>query len=72
MRNALRATLLSLGEALAPDSTLLRIRFRARIDLLLTLLFATMALVLSIGYQVLRHLPASWRESLLGDGPSKA
>jgi hypothetical protein len=68
---ALRAMLLSAGETLAPDSTLLRIHLRARIDLLLTLLVAMMALGLSLGYQLLRHLPASWRDSLLGDGPSQ-
>lgn len=65
--NALRATLLSLGQAMAPDGKLMRGRMRDRLDLLLTLLFVMVALGLTVGYQVLRHLPASWRTSLLGD-----
>jgi len=66
---ALRAILIDLGEAMAPDSTLLRVRFRAQRDQVITLLLATVAFGLALGYQVLRHLPASWRETLLGDQP---
>ena len=67
--SALRAILLGLGEAMAPDSTLMRVRFRAQRDQVITLLLATIAFGLAFGYQVLRHLPASWRDSLLGEQP---
>ncbi len=59
----------ALGELMTPSAALLRVRFRARLDLLLTLLISLIAVALTVGYQVLRHLPQSWRESLLGDMP---
>jgi hypothetical protein len=68
--SAVRSILLGLGEAMAPDGTLMRVRFRAQLDVLITLLLATVAVGLAIAYQALRHLPQSWRDSLLGDDPS--
>ncbi len=55
---------------MAADGALLRVRFRARIDLFLTLVISLMAVGLSVGYQVLRHLPQSWREALLRFPPA--
>jgi hypothetical protein len=62
--------LLGLGEAMAPDGSLMRVRLRAQLDVLITLLLAIIAVGLAIAYQALRHLPQSWRDWLLGDDPS--
>ena len=63
----LRSIWAGLAELMTPDSTLVRVRFQVSLDQLLTLAIVLMALGLSLGYQVLRHLPRSWREALLGD-----
>ena len=63
----LRSMRAGLAELMTPDGTLLRVRFQARLDQLLTLAVALIAIGLGLGYQALRHLPRSWREALLGD-----
>ena len=68
---ALRSIVAGFGDLMTPDGTLLRVRFRARLDLFLTLVITLMAIGLSLGYQVLRHLPQSWREALLGFPPAQ-
>jgi hypothetical protein len=68
---ALRSIMAGFGDLMTPDSTLLRVRFRARLDLFLTLVISLMAIGLGVGYQVLRHLPQSWREALLRLHPAQ-
>ncbi|MEA2026395.1 MAG: hypothetical protein U9O18_06870 [Chloroflexota bacterium] len=68
--SALRTILSGMGEGMTPDGTLVRARMRVTLDMIVTLLVSIMAVGLIVGFQVLRHLPDSWRESLLGDGPS--
>lgn len=65
--NTLRTIVSGLIEGMAPDGTLVKVRLRITLDALLTLLVSIIAIGLTVGYQVLRHLPESWRESLLGD-----
>jgi transcriptional regulator GlxA family with amidase domain len=66
-----RSILAGFGDLMTPDSTLLRVRFRARLDLFLTLVISLVAVGLGVGYQIMRHLPQSWREALLGFPPAQ-
>ena len=68
--SALRTILSGMAEGMTPDSTLVHARMRVTLDLIVTLLVSILAVGLIVSFQVLRHLPKSWRESLLGDGPS--
>lgn len=50
--SALRAVLSAVVESMTPDATLTRMRFRTTLDMLVTLVVAVLAVVLTIGYQV--------------------
>ncbi len=69
--SVLRTIFGGLAEGMAPDGTMLRQRVRINVDALLTLLISILAVVLTVGYQVVRHMPESWRTSLRGDSPTE-
>lgn len=50
--SALRTILSALAEGMTPDGTMVRMRFRTTLDMLVTLVVAALAVVLAIGYQV--------------------
>jgi hypothetical protein len=64
---ALRTILGGIFEAMTPDGTMTRNRLRLSLDHLLTFVVTLLAVGFAVGYQVLRHLPRSWRDRLLGD-----
>lgn len=45
----------------------LRNRLHAVVDRMVGLIVVLIAVALAAGYQVLRHVPESWREALLAD-----
>jgi hypothetical protein len=49
---ALRSFLSAFLDGLAPDGDILRMRFRTKLDSLITLLVTLLAVALAIGYQV--------------------
>ena len=49
----LKAILAALGETMAPDGTMVKIRLRVTLDMLVTLMVTVLAVVLAVGYQVL-------------------
>lgn len=49
---ALRTILSGFTEAMAPDGTMMRMRFRTTLDLLVTVAIAILAVALAVGYQV--------------------
>jgi hypothetical protein len=49
---ALRTIVSAVLEAMAPDGTMTRMRFRTSLDMLLTLGITVLAMVLALGYQV--------------------
>jgi hypothetical protein len=50
--NALRTILSALGESIAPDGTMAKMRVRTTLDMLLTLAVTLLAVALTVGYQV--------------------
>lgn len=50
--NALRTVLSALGESMAPDGTMTKMRMRTTLDLLLTFAITVLAVALTVGYQV--------------------
>ena len=64
---ALRTILGGIFEAMTPDGTMTRNRLRLSLDHLLTFVVTLLAVVLAVSYQVVRHLPDSWRDRLLGE-----
>jgi hypothetical protein len=50
--NALRTILSALGESMAPDGTMAKMRVRTTLDMLLTLAVTVLAVALTVGYQV--------------------
>jgi hypothetical protein len=50
--NALRTILSALGESMAPDGTMAKMRVRTTLDMLLTLAVTLLAVALTVGYQV--------------------
>ena len=53
---ALQTILAAVADAMTPDATLVRMRFRATLDMLLTLAVTVLAVALAIGYQVLGRI----------------
>jgi hypothetical protein len=51
--SAPRTILSAVTEAMTPDGTMAKMRFRTTLDMLVTLVVAALAVVLVIGYQVL-------------------
>jgi hypothetical protein len=50
--SALRTILSAFAESMTPSGTMVRMRFRTTLDMLVTLVVAALAVVLVIGYQV--------------------
>ncbi|MEX1345365.1 MAG: hypothetical protein AB1Z63_11890 [Candidatus Limnocylindrales bacterium] len=50
--SALRTLLSAFTDAMVPDGTVLRMRFRSTLDTLVTLVVTLLAVVLAVGYQV--------------------
>ena len=50
---ALRTLLMAISDAMAPDGRFLRMRFRTRLDMLVTAFVTLLAVVLAVGYQVI-------------------
>jgi len=50
---ALRTIVSAVIEGMTPDGTMTRMRFRTSLDMLLTLGFTVLAMVLVVGYQVI-------------------
>ena len=59
----LKDTLVEATEAVVPRPTIIRMRLRISLDMLVTLLLTLLAVGLAVAYQVLRHLPGSSPES---------
>jgi len=51
--SALRTILSAIAESMAPDGTMVKMRFRVTLDMLTTLAVTVLAIGLGIGYQVL-------------------
>ncbi len=56
LMSAIRTILALVSDALAADGTMMRIRFRATYDQVVTLGIAVLAVGLAVGYQVLGRL----------------
>jgi hypothetical protein len=68
---ALRTILGGIAEGMTPDGTMVRNRARLTLESLITSAVTILAVGLAVGYQVLRHLPESWRQRLLGDDTTR-
>ena len=50
--NVIGTLVSAIADAMTPDGTLTRMRFRTTLDLLITLVVTALAVVLAVGYQV--------------------
>ena len=61
--NAISALVGAVAETLTPDGTMVKVRARMTVDMLITLLTTVLAVVLIVGYQVLGR----WGHRFLSD-----
>jgi hypothetical protein len=62
--NALGSVIAAVADSFMPDGTTARLRFRATLDMLLTLLITLLAVALTVGYQLFGR----WARRTQGDG----